>query len=463
VAGDVVWVWVIGRVVVEHNDAAGTHQRRKLLRIAGRAFGSAVAEQEVEWAPTKSQLPVSRRHLDRIAAGEEIVRGSCATGIDLDREQRRSRSQTGLDPGSSHAECGPKLTRLLDAPESGAELEQSPDLRQARQREVVAATQLDRLPHSLGKAIGHVVRRKPWLTSHASYPSCAVLAGIDLGGTQVRVALARSDGNLVASVKTKTPSLGSPQAMVDWAAAEIDKHRGREKVRSITIAAPGPIDLKHGVLVNPPNLPWKNVPLAAMLAKATGAKVQLANDADMAGLGEFHRGAGRGTRNMVYITWSTGVGGGLIIDGKLHRGAHGSAGEVGHIIIDPNGPLDTCGQRGCLEAFIGGANIARETGHSAAELFAAAAKGSKPARIAVERAARYMGLALISLTNVIDPEMFVIGGGISRSWALVEPTIVETLHSSPFIKPARRPRVRRARLGDRAGQVGAVEWARINQ
>jgi glucokinase len=291
-----------------------------------------------------------------------------------------------------------------------------------------------------------------------------MLAGIDLGGTQVRVALARSDGNLIASVKTKTPLLGTPQAMVDWAAAEIDKHRGREKVRSIAIGAPGPIDIKRGVLVNPPNLPgWRNVPLAAMLAQATGAKVHLANDADMAGLGEFHRGAGRGTRNMVYITWSTGVGGGLIIDGKLHRGAHGTAGEVGHMIIDPSGPLDTCGQRGCLEAFIGGANLARETGHTAAELFAAAAQGNKHARAVVERAARYMGMALISLTNIIDPEMFVIGGGVSRSWALVEPTIVATLHSSPFIKPARRPRLRRARLGDRAGQIGAVEWARINQ
>jgi glucokinase len=291
-----------------------------------------------------------------------------------------------------------------------------------------------------------------------------MLAGIDLGGTQVRVALARSDGNVIASIKTKTPSLGTPQAMVDWAAAEIDRHRGREKVRSITIAAPGPIDIKRGVLVNPPNLPgWRNVPLAAMLAQATGAKVHLANDADMAGLGEFHHGAGRGTRNMVYITWSTGIGGGLIIDGKLHRGGHGTAGEVGHMIIDPNGPLDACGQRGCLEAFIGGANIARETGHTAAELFAAAAQGNRQARMTVERAARYMGFALISLTNVIDPEMFVIGGGVSRSWSMIEPTIVETLHSSPFIKPARRPRVRRARLGDRAGQIGAVEWARINQ
>src|ERR1700686_3795940 len=229
-----------------------------------------------------------------------------------------------------------------------------------------------------------------------------MLAGIDLGGTQVRVALARSDGQLIASFKTSTPLLGTPQRVVEWAAAEIERHRGRNKVRSITIAAPGPIDIKRGVLVNPPNLPgWRNVPLAAMLREATGAHAHVANDADMAGLGEYHRGAGRGTRNMVYITWSTRGGGGLIIDGKLHRGAHGTAGEGGHMIIDPSGPLDTCGQRGCLEAFIGGANIARETGHTAAELFAAAAQGSKAAQVVVERAARYMGMALISLTNVI--------------------------------------------------------------
>src|ERR1700716_4583836 len=252
-----------------------------------------------------------------------------------------------------------------------------------------------------------------------------MLAGIDLGGTQVRVALARSDGNLIASVKTRTAQLGTPQAMVDWAAAENDKQRGREKIRSITIAAPGPIDVKQGVLVNPPNLPgWRNVPLADMLRRATGAKVHVANDADMAGLGEFHRGAGQGTRNMVYITWSTGVGGGMIIDGKLHRGAHGTAGEVGHMIIDADGPLDQCGQHGCLEVFCGGANLARETGHTAAELFAAASRGDKHAGLVVQRAARYMGLALISLTNAVDPEMFVMGGGVTRSWGLVQPTML---------------------------------------
>src|SRR5256886_13938267 len=109
-----------------------------------------------------------------------------------------------------------------------------------------------------------------------------MLAGIDLGGTQVRVGLARSDGKLLASIKTRTALLGTPQGLVDWAAAEIDRHRGREKVRSITIAAPGPIDIKRGVLVNPPNLPRQNVPLAAMLSRATCAKVPLVTDADMA-------------------------------------------------------------------------------------------------------------------------------------------------------------------------------------
>src|SRR5437764_7066296 len=225
------------------------------------------------------------------------------------------------------------------------------------------------------------------------YPKRAMLAGIDLGGTQVRVALARSDGRLVASIKTRTHLLPTAQAMVDWAAAEIDRHRGREKVKGITIAAPGPIDLKRGVLVNPPNLPWPNAPLAAMMTRATGARVRLANDADMAGLGEFHHGAGRRTKNMVYITWSTGVGGGLIIDGKLHRGGHGTAGEVGHMIIDPNGPLDNCGQRGCLEAFVSGTALARETGHPAGGLFAEGARGARRARMGVERSAGCMGTA----------------------------------------------------------------------
>src|SRR5256885_3338507 len=130
-----------------------------------------------------------------------------------------------------------------------------------------------------------------------------MVAGIDLGGTQVRVALARSDGQLMSSFKTRTPLLGTPQRMVEWAATEIERNRGREKVRSITIAAPGPIDIERGVLVNPPNLPgWHNVPLADLLRRATGARVHVANDADMAGLGGDHRGAAPRAPKNVFIT-----------------------------------------------------------------------------------------------------------------------------------------------------------------
>ncbi len=290
-----------------------------------------------------------------------------------------------------------------------------------------------------------------------------MIAGIDLGGTQVRVALARVNGQIVASTRTRTADVDRPRTFVEWAASSIASlDRGR-RVRSVAVGAPGPVNPKAGVLVNPPNLHgWRNVPLARMLSAGTGVPVYLENDANLAALGEFHHGAGRGARTMVYLTWSTGIGGGLIMDGKLFSGAHGAAGEVGHMILDPNGPLDGCGQRGCLEALAGGHMLASQTGRSAAELFLAAARGEAQALEVVSRAARYVGYALINLSNLIDPEVIVIGGGISRSWSVVRPILVETLRSSPFVRPARRPRVRRARLGDRAGQVGAVEWARAN-
>ena len=289
-----------------------------------------------------------------------------------------------------------------------------------------------------------------------------MIAGIDLGGTQVRVGLARSDGKVLRSVKTRTALLQTPAGLVEWVASQVERLSGGEKVRSIGVGAPGPIDVHRGVLVNPPNLfGWKDLPLAALLTRATGSPSYLENDANLAGLGEFRQGAGRGTRNLVYVTWSTGVGAGLILDGQLYSGSHGTAGEVGHIVLDPNGPLDGCGQRGCLEAYAGGNMLAKRTGESAVEIFRAAASGDQEARGIVITAATYMGQALVNLTNLFDPDMIVMGGGVTKSWAMVEPVLSKAIRASPFIKPARRPKLRRARLGDRAGTVGAVEWARI--
>jgi glucokinase len=288
-----------------------------------------------------------------------------------------------------------------------------------------------------------------------------MIAGIDLGGTQVRVAVARTDGSIVATNRNRTSALRTPRRVVEWAAEQITRLSDGETVRCVGIGAPGPTDPTRGVLVNPPNLPgWRNVPLAAMVREMLGCPAHLENDANLAGLGEYHNGAGRGTGTMVYITWSTGVGAGLILDGRLFSGAHGTAGEVGHMILDPKGPLDSCGQRGCVEVYCGGGALARATGTTAEALFDDAASGNGEAAARVREAATQMGYALINVANLFDPEVIVMGGGVTRSWRMVAPVMEQVLRSSPFIKPKRRPRLRRARLGDRAGQVGAVEWAR---
>jgi len=288
-----------------------------------------------------------------------------------------------------------------------------------------------------------------------------MIAGIDLGGTQVRVAVARSDGRIVATSRNRTDALRTPRRVVEWAAEQITHLADGEAVRGVGIGAPGPTDPARGVLVNPPNLRgWRNVPLAPMLREVLGCPAHLENDANLAGLGEHRHGAGRGTSTMVYITWSTGVGAGLILDGRLFSGAHGTAGEVGHMILDPKGPLDGCGQRGCVEAYCGGGALARETGESAEALFDEAEAGDTEAEARVREAATQMGYALINIANLFDPEMVVMGGGVTRSWRQVAPVMEQVLRSSPFVKPSRRPRLRRAQLGDRAGQVGAVEWAR---
>jgi len=290
-----------------------------------------------------------------------------------------------------------------------------------------------------------------------------MIAGIDLGGTCVRVAIAGSDGRIARSAETRTGDLATPQALVAWACDQIERLGGGRRPASVGMAAPGPLDPVRGVLVNPPNLVgWRDVPITDMLAAAAGCSAHLENDANLAALGEFHHGAGRGSRNMVYVTWSTGVGAGLILEGRLFSGTNGAAGEIGHTIIDPGGPLDSCGQRGCVEAFCGGRALEAQTGRSAESLFAAAADGDPDAAAVVRRAAVHMGYAIVNLTNLFDPQVIVMGGGVTRSWAAVEPVLVAALADSPFIQAARRPRLCLAQLGDRAGQVGAVEWARAN-
>ena len=292
-----------------------------------------------------------------------------------------------------------------------------------------------------------------------------MIAGIDLGGTQVRVAVAAGDGRIIGSTKASTPELGGPAGMVEWARENAEQLVAGGRIEVVGIGVPGPSDPRSGVLVNPPNLVgWPpGVPLRAMLEEAFGAPVHLENDANLAALAEFKRGAGRGLRNLAYVTWSTGIGAGLILDGRLYSGTHGSAGEVGHMVLDPAGPECFCGQRGCTEAYASGNSIARRAGRPAREVFAAAQAGDPEAAAIVEHAARMVGLALLNLANLVDPEMIILGGGITESWSLVEGWLSEPLLSSPFVTPNRRPRIVRAELGADVGLVGAVEWAIENR
>ncbi len=289
-----------------------------------------------------------------------------------------------------------------------------------------------------------------------------VLAGIDLGGTQVRVVFGNARGEILGAARTQTKSLGTPRRVVDWVGAQA--HRHHVDLKMAAIGAPGPVEPRSGMLINPPNLGdprhWYNVPITELLRVELGCPVQLQNDANLAGLGEFHQGAGRGTRDMVYITWSTGVGAGVVLDGGLIDGPHGSAGEVGHMIIDPDGPVCGCGQRGCVEAICSGANIQKRYGIPTKELLEAAAEGDQHGVHVADEMATAMGVALINVSNLYDPEMIVIGGGITQSWRVLQPRMMKVLRSSPFITPRRRPRVRKATLGTRVGEVGAIEWAR---
>ena len=299
------------------------------------------------------------------------------------------------------------------------------------------------------------------VTASMGLPGSSAVAGIDLGATLVRIAFAARDGRITSRAQTSMASLQSPDNVVEWVGRQV-RRRGRPA--RLGIGAPGLIDSQRRVLVHPPNLGgWRQVQLASMLEETVGCPVHLENDANLAALAEYQRGAGRGCRNLVYITWSTGVGGGLILDGQLYVGSRGLAGEIGHIVIDPEGPPCSCGQRGCLEALSGGASIERQTGLSAQRLFERAAEGDQDAVAVFRRAASAMGRVLVTLTHLFDPDVIAIGGGVAtNSWRMVQPILNDVLQGSPFIDPSRRPALRRARLGQSTGQVGAVEWARIN-
>ena len=303
------------------------------------------------------------------------------------------------------------------------------------------------------------------------------LVGVDLGGTNIRAALATGPVTHTTPVHGPTPASDGPDAVLDAVAAYARQAAGGRQIDGLAIGIPGPLDPATGVVHAAPHLSgWKEVPAGDALSQRLGCPVAVRNDATLAGYAEWVAGAGRGTRQFVFVTASTGVGGALVLNGELHSGI-GSAGEVGHTPVGPDGPPCTQGHPGCLEGTASGSGIAR----AAREALAAGATSSltalEPASLdarAVEEAGRAgdalavhlyadagraLGRACGGLINLLAPEAIAIGGGLINAGELLFAPLRAAVPEIAFAWPMARCRIVEAALGTDAGLVGAVAWA----
>jgi glucokinase len=306
---------------------------------------------------------------------------------------------------------------------------------------------------------------------------------LDLGGTKLRGVVADLDGNILGEIIIPSEASEGPERVIDRMIETLD-HAADEAgsrladLRAVGIASPGALDLVTGLVQEAPQLPgWNGVPLVEIMSKRLRVPVQLENDANAAALGENRFGAGRGTRFMIYHTISTGVGGGIIIDGKVYHGVSGSAGELGHMTVWFNGPRCLCGERGHLEAIASGtglawrakelvdsgeapglARILREKGELDADEIADAARaGDEHARRLFDEAGLYLGIALANHVNIFNPEMLVLGGGVvTGAGDLFLDHAERIMRQLARKEPLRYVRLERAALGDRSGPLGMI-------
>ncbi|HHS13978.1 MAG TPA: ROK family protein [bacterium] len=310
-------------------------------------------------------------------------------------------------------------------------------------------------------------------------------AGLDLGGTNIKAGLIAAAGPV--QNETQMPvrlNLGVDSVLDQMAEAIQDLLRNNKSCRlaGAGVGAAGLVDVSRGVLWNAPNLPgWIEVPVACGLEKRLGVPVAMDNDANAAALGEYAFGAGRGARNMLMVTLGTGVGGGLILDGRLFHGSADSAGEIGHTIIQTDGPLCGCGRRGCVEAFAGGNALVRNfrellaQGHDSIlkglpekkitprDIGEAADQGDEPARRVLAKAGKYLGIAIGNAVNLLNLDRVVIGGGVANAGEWILSPAREALNRTALTVPARSVRIVSAQMGEKAGWIGAAYLAQLRR
>jgi len=256
------------------------------------------------------------------------------------------------------------------------------------------------------------------------------ILAVDIGASKTLLAVRRcdqlSEGWHAGSDVSRTATPRDPAALVDWIAGRVDG-LALDVPAAIGVAAPGPLDVVTGIVTRSSNLGWEGVPLGAMMTDRLGAPVIIEDDANAAALGEWRFGAGEQADPFAYLTVSSGIGGGVVVGGAIVRGVDGNAGEVGHIVLDPDGPQCACGRRGDVESFAGGTALERRARgawpdgltqdrvrapRTAAEIFAAARRGDVTARGIVDDAIAAVAMALGAFAAVLEPQRFAVGGSI---------------------------------------------------
>lgn len=291
-----------------------------------------------------------------------------------------------------------------------------------------------------------------------------VSIGVDVGGTKIACGVLRGDQLLARHVQP-TPDTGW-EAVLDAVALQVhDLQRQYPEAKLVGVGVPGPLNAERTRVKFAPNIyGFTDVPLVDGLRERLGQRIILENDAKAAALAEAHLGAARGTESSIYVTVSTGIGAGLVLNGRIWRGRHGIAGEVGHITVMPGGPVSGAGLDGALEAVASGTAIARDASYAlnrevtTAEAFELAAQGQPGAKRVVDQALKHVGVALADLQKIIDPEVFVIGGGVASVGDYFFKGVQQAAneYSQGFAPVA----IRRAQLGTDAGVIGAALAAR---
>jgi glucokinase len=303
-------------------------------------------------------------------------------------------------------------------------------------------------------------------------PRPGYVLGLDIGGTKLAAGVVDVTGAVRSFIVASTlpeegPDRGLERLFALGRSAVEESGVGWDEIGLVGIGAGGPLDTVRGVLVAPPHLPgWREVPIVALAQDAFGLPVVLENDATAAAAGEHRYGAGAGTKHMVYLTISTGVGGGIVIDGSLYRGAAGNGGELGHVTVDCNGrPCRGCGRRGCLEAYVSGTSIAergREAGMgdvTSADVAAAARAGDPVATKVWDETTDALACGLTSIVNLFEPELVVLGGGVSTTGEQLIGPVRERVRAEAMGAAGKTARIVQSALGDHVGVVGAAAIA----